>query len=307
MIYLKKLLITIFLLSILTCLYVYRIQIIKYVMVHLVYHDTLSAPNSNSYAREKDWGYVKKTNNFNPKNKQEILNLFYTALDGGWDALTFYCADSYTTCISDVRAITEDNYILSNINNFVTTLNAYNRIFVDMSSLGRVNIQFERLYTEQKKSEIEEKVNQLYQELITDDMDTEEKIRTIHDYIINHTVYDKVYASTYNEGRQFSDSNTAYGPLFTGKAVCGGYTDAMALFLDKMEVPNYKISSSKHIWNLVYVNNEWKHLDLTWDDPVVSTNENLLLHTFFLISTEALERENTNEHNYDKTIYIEAK
>ena len=283
-------------------------QIIRYVMVHFVYHDTLTLPTSNQYMRSQDWAYIQKTENFSPKNEQEILNLFYTALDGGWDALTFYCDENYVTCIDDVRSITENSEILSNINNFVTTLNAYNRIYVDISSLGRIHIQFERLYTEDQKSKIEEKVNQLYQELITEKMDTEEKIRVIHDYIINHTYYDQEYATMYmNQERANSYSNTAYGALFYGKAVCGGYTDAMALFLDKLNIPNYKISSKKHIWNFVYLNGSWKHLDLTWDDPVVSTGENILLHTYFLITTEQLENENTNEHNYDKNVYMEAR
>ncbi len=304
----KKLFGTILCLITLFCLYTYRGPIIRYIMVNFIYHDTLKVLESNSYERAQNWAYIQKTDNFSPQNKQDILNLFYTALDGGWGALTFYCEESYPTCMNDVRSLTQDSTTLSNINNFASTLNAYNKIYVDISSLGRVNIQFERLYTPKQRQQLEEKVDQLYQELITETMNTEKKIRVIHDYIITHTVYDQEYASTYNlKERSLSPSNTAYGALFFGKAVCGGYTDAMALFLDKMNIPNYKISSPKHIWNLVYINKEWKHLDLTWDDPVVSNGENMLLHTFFLISTEMLEQEDTKEHIYDKNIYIEAK
>lgn len=306
----KKLLTTIVLLGIIYLLYTYRNPIIRFVMIHFVYHDSLEVQESNTYMRQQDWLYVQKTDNFYPNDKQDILNLFYTALDGGWSEVTFYCEEKYLDCMNDVKTLTKDSTLLSNINNFVVSYNTYNRIYVDWNTFGRVNIRFERLYTEDQKRQIAEKVSELYQELITDSMSNREKIKTVHDYIINHTVYDQEHADKFknNEDTTVSTSNTAYGPLFTGKAVCGGYTDAMALFLDKMGIPNYKISSDTHIWNLVYIDGEWKHLDLTWDDPVVNNGSiHTLQHTFFLISTSELEKEDKTEHTFDKTIYLEAK
>ena len=147
-------------------------------------------------------------------------------------------------------------------------------------------------------------------QLINDKMTDVEKIKTIHDFIINNTVYDQERAKTVID-RTSTDfkhsSNLALGPLTTGKAICGGYTDTMALFLDKMGIKNYKVSSDSHIWNLVYVDGAWKHLDLTWDDPVVNTGENMLLHTYFLISYDELLKQNTAQHNFDTNIYQEAK
>lgn len=66
--------------------------------------------------------------------------------------------------------------------------------------------------------------------------------------------------------------------------------DSMAVFLGKMGIKNIKISNISHVWNLVYLNGAWFHLDLTWDDPVVNTNENLLLHNYFLITNTDLQR-----------------
>ncbi len=151
--------------------------------------------------------------------------------------------------------------------------------------------------------------NNVYKyQLITDNMSSYDKIKAIHDYIINTTVYDQERANAVKNSSEYVKykSNTAYGPLIEGKAICGGYTDAMALFLDKMGIPNYKVSSEKHIWNLVYIDGAWKHLDLTWDDPVVSTGENMLLHTFFLIDSTTLMANDATEHTYNKNIYIEA-
>ena len=81
----------------------------------------------------------------------------------------------------------------------------------------------------------------------------------------------------------------------------------MAIFLNRLNIPNYRISSSDHIWNFVYLDNNWYHLDLTWDDPVTDSGVNMRLDTFLLITTEQLENLNTNYHIYNKTIYPEAK
>lgn len=301
----RKFLKTILLLIIIFLLYTYRNSLMRFIMKNVIYRDRLILQENNSYTRNRDWSYVQHTSEFTPDNKQDILNLIYTALDGGWDEVTFYCEDNYPTCLDEVKAITENKSTLSNINNFVSTFNTYNRIYLDINSLGRVNIRFEYLYPKEQQALIEKKVDSIYEKLIDEQMNTYEKIKVIHDYIIHHTVYDQKQAAS--NTIDIPLSNTAYGPLFLGKSMCGGYTDTMALFLDKMGVPNYKIASEKHIWNFVYLDGEWKHLDLTWDDPVVATGENVLLETFFLISTDELERQNTNEHSFDKVIYHEAK
>ena len=79
----------------------------------------------------------------------------------------------------------------------------------------------------------------------------------------------------------------------------------MAIFLDRYNIPNFKIISEKHIWNAVYLDGDWYHLDLTWDDPVTSDKSDVLEYNFFLITTDELEQLKTNQHVYDKTVFSE--
>ena len=79
----------------------------------------------------------------------------------------------------------------------------------------------------------------------------------------------------------------------------------MALFLDYYNIPNFKISSDNHIWNAVYLNGEWRHLDLTWDDPVTTSGRDLLEYNFFLIDDNELKAQDLTEHTYDIDIYKE--
>ena len=133
-------------------------------------------------------------------------------------------------------------------------------------------------------------------------MTNSEKIKQIHDYIINNTKYDTLKTENINDSTY--ESNTAYGVLVQGYGICSGYADTMAIFLNKLGITNYKISNDSHIWNLVYINGVWTHLDTTWDDPISEFNENR--DTYFLISYDDLSKLNDKTHAFDKKIYKEA-
>ena len=93
--------------------------------------------------------------------------------------------------------------------------------------------------------------------------------------------------------------------MIEGYGLCGGYTDAMALFLDYYNIPNFKVITENHVWNVVKINDKWYHLDLTWDDPVASSGKDVLEHTFFLITTKKLEGIEKQQHIYDKAVFKE--
>ena len=120
-------------------------------------------------------------------------------------------------------------------------------------------------------------------------------------------VYDSVGAENLNneDYKNKKSTHTAYGTLKYHIALCGGYSDTMALFLNRFGVPNYKISNTEHVWNLAYVNGAWKHIDLTWDDPVVNTHQNILLDHYFLITGTELLQKDSLHHTFDQNIYRE--
>ena len=75
----------------------------------------------------------------------------------------------------------------------------------------------------------------------------------------------------------------------------------MAIFLKKYNIPNFKVVSENHIWNAVYLDEQWYHLDLTWDDPI--SDINVSRDTYFLIDTKTLEKINDGTHFSNKRIY----
>jgi transglutaminase-like putative cysteine protease len=267
---------------------------------------TIDIDDSNtSYIKEISLHYVQNTTDFVPDDKQELLNIYYTALNSGWDDFTFYCPDKYKDCLADVKSLSNDtDHNLSNLNSFVNPYNIYNNIYTTYYETGKVTLKIKRLYDSYMIDKINTKLNELYSTLVNPNTSIRDNIKAIHDYIINNTVYDTKKTVDINDDTY--SSNTAYGVFYEGVAVCSGYADAMALFLNKMNVPNIKVATDNHVWNLVYIDNKWYHLDLTWDDPVTTSGKQILSHSFFLIDYDKIKSYNTGEHDFNPLIYQEA-
>ena len=299
----KKIFSLIIVLGIFGICLIYNDEIINY-MVYTFSDFTKNASTitNNTYASNASYNFRKITNNFNPTNKEDIQDIYYTVINSGMTEFTFYCSKEYENCIEDVDYISNNQNLLSNINNFVPVYNSFSNIETEFDSLGKVTIRITHTYTNEQITKIEQKIEEIKQKILTNDMSTEDKIKAIHDYIINNTKYD-----TDRSDKKVTkyESDNAYGTLIENYAICGGYADSMKLFLEDLNIPNYKISSENHIWNLVYLNNNWYHLDLTWDDPVATDGKDILEYDYFLITSEELKNMQTDQHIYDKDIYTE--
>lgn len=309
------------LITLLICLSLILFTIIEFdtitnkIITHFTYSEKIAITNKNKYAKEKNYEYVQITKDFIPYSYQDLLNIFYTVLDSGLDEFTFFCPSEYEKCISDVNSIStnDNNEILTTLGNYVSPFNNFKSIKVKSSTTGEVNIFITHLYADNQITNINNKIDSIYKEIIKDTDTKENIIKKFHDYIINNTKYDVDFEKELeklNNGeisKTAHSSNTAIGPLFEGYAICSGYTDAMALVLDRLNIENYKIASVTHVWNAVNLNNKWLHIDLTWDDPVTTNNTDTLLDKFYLINTKDLNTYDIKEHEFDKSVYIEAK
>lgn len=274
-----------------------------------LYYDTIryfSNENTkitkNEYFRENDFLYVQNTVDYEPNNAQDIANIFYTVINSGQDYFTFYCPRDYDNCLNDVKELASDQTKLSHINNFVHPYNGFKHIEIQYTSSGQVDISITRSYTDDEIEAVNSQVENIYSRIVNENSPVRDNIKAVHDYIINNSKYDSA-RSDYNMLTYKSD--IAYGPLLQGYGICGGYSDAMALFLERLGVTNYKVSSATHVWNAVYLDGKWYHLDLTWDDPVTSDHSDILQHEYFLLTTNQLLSKEIEEHNFDKSIYLE--
>ena len=100
-----------------------------------------------------------------------------------------------------------------------------------------------------------------------------EKVRAVHDFLCKRIAYtpDEFY------------SHTAYGALLNGSAVCDGYALSFQRFMDVLGIPCYIATGVRnnepHAWNLVQLDGQWYHIDVTWDDQTWG-----IIRDYFLIS-----------------------
>ena len=256
---------------------------------------------ANDYYLEGNFEYIQNWTD-DVSNKQELINYIYHVINSGSDYADGECTDSYINCTKDLNELANDEETLSIINNFVHPYNSFKTISFTYSDDGRFSLIIEHIYDEEEITAINYIVDAKIQEIIKENMTTEEKIKKIHDYVIDSTKYDtlktdNIYDDTYK-------SNTAYGVLVQGYGICSGYSDTISIFLNKLGIENYKISNDTHIWNLVHINGIWTHLDSTWDDPI--SDRNINRDTYFLISYDELTKLQDDTHNFNKNIYTEA-
>ena len=261
----------------------------------------------NDYYLEDNFEYVNNYTGTGIINKKDFIDFVYYAINSGSDYLERYIDRDYTSYSSDINRLTSNDGeefkdVISVLNNFVHPYNSSNNIKLTYGGDYKIGISVNKAYTDKEIEEINKVVDKVISEKITNSTPTREKIKIIHDFIIDNAEYDKLKYNNKNDTTY--KSNTAYGVLIQGYGTCNGYADAMAIFLDKLNIINYKISNDEHIWNLVYLDGKWYHLDLTWDDPISETNINR--DTYFLITTKTLEELNDCTHNFDKKIYSEA-
>ncbi|MBQ6494828.1 MAG: hypothetical protein IJI49_02370 [Bacilli bacterium] len=258
-----------------------------------------SAPNS--YYIEDNFEYVNNYEKLEVNSKQDIIDSIYYLINSGITYSERYCGKNYTNCYNDMNEISNNDSTLSILNNFVHPYNTYNSIKFSFND-EIIKITITHTYTENEIKEINNKVDTIIKENITNNMTIKEKIKIVHDYIINNTDYDTLKTENINDTTY--KSNTAYGVLLEGFGICSGYSDAMKIFLDRFNIVNYKINNDEHIWNLVQLNSKWYHLDLTWDDPI--SDKNITRDNYFLIDNNTLKLLKDNEHDFNGNIFKEA-
>lgn len=276
---------------------------IEYVYKKYLQGDIRQNLTDNKYRKKENYDYVKINENTTLKNKDDVKNMIYTYLDAGWDEYTVKCDADYLDCTNDIKEIVQNNTYLTDLSNFVHPFNTFDKINTTFAASGKVKLKKEPRYSDSQIDTLNKKVDEIYKENYDSSKNVLENIKIFHDYIVNHTKYDQSNTT----GLSNVGSSSAYGVLIDGIGICSGYSDAMQLFLEKMNVKNYRISSSTHEWNLVYVEGAWRHLDLTWDDPIMSDGSDALKEDYFLIDTNTLLSKDDGEHGFDSSIYIEAK
>lgn len=143
--------------------------------------------------------------------------------------------------------------------------------------------------------------------------DALEQLLLAHDKLIHDVYYDFEYEDL---------SFHAYGMLANGKGVCQGYSEIIYMMAKEFGIEAWFCSSKAngeidingvpqmvgHIWNYIKLDDEWYHLDATWNDPDSSEKNagiyDLAYHGYFLVTDETMS---DHETEYEWIVTLDKK
>ena len=94
------------------------------------------------------------------------------------------------------------------------------------------------------------------------------RVLYVHDYLTENVVYDDdtyaiIDADPYTtENYEYS---SAYGALTLNRAICGGYSTAFQLIMQKLGIQCGIVTGDEHEWNFLLLDGEYYYMDITWD------------------------------------------
>ena len=133
---------------------------------------------------------------------------------------------------------------------------------------------------EQMRAKIEAAANRVLATIPVGASDLE-KVLAVNDYLALNCEY-------YVSGSGADAIYTAYGALVNQTAVCQGYSMAANYIFEYLGIESLYARSAVmgHGWNLVMVDGQWYHLDITWNDPL-DDRLGYVRHLYFLRSAGA--------------------
>lgn len=115
----------------------------------------------------------------------------------------------------------------------------------------------------------------------------------LHDFLIENCSYDTDAMWQKDDWAAF----TCYGALVNQSAVCEGYSKAMQALLSYAQMQCGIVSGvsgqSLHMWNVVMVDSNWYHLDVTWDD-----SKDMKVYDYFNVSDKVILKDHIMDPNY---------
>lgn len=147
---------------------------------------------------------------------------------------------------------------------------------VKCGSSGR-SLYFEPTYLPVNTAAYEAAVDEAYAASISEEMTDLEKVISAHDWLVANCQYDPYVGTGENQyiasdGTVYSEEPavyTSYGAFVNRNVVCQGYALAFKVLMDRAGIPCCYVRSDAmhHAWNMVQLDGNWYHVDVTWDDP----------------------------------------
>ena len=136
---------------------------------------------------------------------------------------------------------------------------------------------------------VNKKVKEVLDELNVYKKSDYEKVKAVHDYIVQNINYD------YN-----LRNYTAYNAIIDKNVVCQGFASLTYKMLKELDVDVRIISgisnNQNHGWNIVKINDKWYNIDNTWDEGETIDNE--VSYKYFLKSPNEFDESHKRDDKF---------
>ena len=147
---------------------------------------------------------------------------------------------------------------------------------------------------EKKLAQVREQIRRLAQSCVTD----REKVLMVSEYIVRNTEYQIDHVRNQN----------AASSLCYGIAQCSGYSKAVKYLLDYLDIPCIYVTgdaddgrggSGPHAWNMVQLDGEYYHLDVTFMDGSNPDERGALRQVYLFYDDAGMSK----DHRWDRRKY----
>lgn len=163
---------------------------------------------------------------------------------------------------------------------------------------NRIKVEFTLRYRMARQEEkwILDEIEAILKNRIDPDMSTLQKVFTVHDYIARTYSYER-----HTEGSPFA----VYTFMNEKHGVCMAYALLFEKMMEALEIPCYYVigkaageGTEGHAWNMVQIEDQWYHVDVTWDD-IGSIPGREVRYRYFLVADEKMRIDHEwNENHY---------
>lgn len=125
----------------------------------------------------------------------------------------------------------------------------------------------------EKSLEVKHKLEEIVSKVLTNDMNEEEKIKALSEYIVSHMEYDFDLVDTREKSYEKIMNGWGeclYYSAIEGKGVCQGYATYAQNLFNEAGITSNRVTSINHTWNLVEIDNEYYSVDLTNVDGLIN-------------------------------------
>lgn len=152
---------------------------------------------------------------------------------------------------------------------------------------------------ENMQQELQQEINKI-KTMLNDSMTEYQKELLVHDYLVKNIEY--------YEWEDIKDipnaMHNAYSAIVKKQAVCDGFAKAFQIIMQEEGIQcmlvNGMLEDVAHAWNIVNIEGDYYHIDLTSDQlKIGEESESNLSHTFFNLTDEEIKETHEKNENYN--------